>query len=142
TTITSVEKIVLANGFNYSLAMNGGNAGTGGILTVDGSALDKHHGLIFDGSGSQLYSYKLIGGAGNDNLQGGPGNDTFDLTKGGHDIVNGGSSAGSYFYLQGRPAGSTAIITGTLNAPDDFFFGATLTAADRVNGYDIGLSNY
>ncbi|HEY2071043.1 MAG TPA: calcium-binding protein [Rhizomicrobium sp.] len=88
-TIANIARIQLAAGFGYSLTENGGNLTAGRTLTVDGASLTDP--LLFDGSAETDGTFALIGGAGDDVLTGGAGNDTFDLSRAGRDTVDGGA---------------------------------------------------
>jgi Ca2+-binding RTX toxin-like protein len=103
--LTSIETVQLTAGHNYSL----GIIDSGNIVTVDASALGAANHLTFSTSGN-TGGFAFIDGAGNDTLIGGNGIDTFDMTHGGTDSVSGA------------------------NNNDTFNFGATLTAADHVDG--------
>ena len=83
---------------------------SGGVLTVDGSALKSGYSLTFDGSAETDGSFVITGGAGNDTIFGGALADTFDLTGGGNDTAQGGGG------------------------DDTFAMGAALTAADAIDG--------
>jgi Ca2+-binding RTX toxin-like protein len=109
TTIANVEFLKLRAG-NFALTMDDGNVGARQSLKVDASALTASQVLTFDGSAESDGHYRVTGGQGNDVLTGGNGPDTFLLVRGGDDTVNGG-------------AGN-----------DTFQMGATLTAADQIDG--------
>jgi Ca2+-binding RTX toxin-like protein len=110
TTMTNVEYLVLAGGHSYDMTTDDANVTSGATLTVDASTLGAADTLTFDGSAETDGSFDLIGGAGDDVLTGGAGNDGFNLTQGGNDTAHGG-------------AGN-----------DTFSFGAAFTAADTVDG--------
>jgi Ca2+-binding RTX toxin-like protein len=109
-TITNIENILLADGFSYNLTSNDGNIAAGQTLLVNGAALSAAYTLTFDGSAETNGSFDLIGGAGDDVLTGGAGNDGFNLTQGGDDTAHGGVGN------------------------DTFSFGDAFTAADTVDG--------
>ncbi|HEX3672759.1 MAG TPA: VCBS domain-containing protein [Rhizomicrobium sp.] len=109
-TITNVEIIRLAPGFDYNITTDDATVAAGQTLTVNGSALDSSSTLTFDGSAETDGSFIIKGGAGNDHLTGGAGNDTFDLNHGGNDTVHGGGGN------------------------DVFAFDGAFTAADVING--------
>jgi hypothetical protein len=109
-TMVNVERIVLAAGHSYNLTTANQTVAAGAALKVDGSALALGQTLTFDGSKEKDGHFLIIGGADNDLLTGGSGNDTFDLTKGDCDVANG--NAGN----------------------DTFIFGSTFDTTDKVNG--------
>ena len=109
-TMVNVETLRLAAGHSYKLTLNDANVAAMQTLTIDASALGVANSLVFDGSAETNASFDIIGGAGNDTLTGGAGNDQFDLSHGGNDTVQGG-------------AGS-----------DTFQFGAALSASDKIDG--------
>ncbi|HEX2592337.1 MAG TPA: M10 family metallopeptidase C-terminal domain-containing protein [Rhizomicrobium sp.] len=113
-TLLNVEKIVVADGFSYTLATNDATVGPKSTLTVDATALSSAFGITFDGSAETKGSFAFLGGAGNDTFIGGAGSDTFDLTRGGKDTVVGG-------------AGN-----------DVFRLGSTLATQDKIDG---GIGN-
>ena len=76
TTLSNVERIVLAGGFSYDLTIDDANLGAGQHLTVDGSALAPTEELWFDGSDESNARFLLIGGGCDDVLIGGGGRDT------------------------------------------------------------------
>ncbi|HTQ14829.1 MAG TPA: calcium-binding protein [Rhizomicrobium sp.] len=110
--IANVEQIVLGPFFSYKLTTSDGNVAAGQTLRVDGSGLRAADALSFNGSHETDGAFHIIGGAGDDSLTGGAGADTFDLTVGGNDTVKGGGG------------------------DDTIEAGATLTAADRIDGGD------
>lgn len=110
TTMTNVEKMTLANGFEYDLTTNDATVASGKILTIDASALNAGAHLLFDGSAETDGSFSLIGGQANDVLTGGAKADTFDLTGGGFEIAHGGGGA------------------------DTFLMGGTLASSDQIDG--------
>ena len=110
TTMVNVETLILGASHSYTLTTNDATVAALQMLTLDGSALKAGDVLVFDGSAETNGRFALLGGAGNDVLTGGAGADHFDLTKGGNDIANGG------------------------NGDDTFDFGATMTAADKIDG--------
>ena len=121
-TLLNVEAILLAVGNSYKLTTNEATVAAGATLTVDGSALGAGDSLTFNGTKETDGSLILIGGAGNDVLSGGtyigvsPVTNTFDLRQGGDDTVIGGFD-----------------VTNVAN------FGATFTAADRVQGHNMTI---
>ncbi len=109
-TLTSVERIHLAAGHNYTLVSEDAIVASGAKMTVDGSDLGAGDVLNFDGSEEASGTFTLEGGLGNDVLKGGAGNDTFYDRNGGNDTADG--EGGN----------------------DTFNFGAFLTGADTIEG--------
>ncbi len=109
-TITGIETLHLGAGHSYKFTTNDANLGSGATLTVDASTLGTSDGLTFNAAAETGGSFNFAAGAGNDALTGGAQADTFDLTRGGIDIVHGG------------------------DGNDTFTLGATLTAADGIDG--------
>lgn len=104
---------LLDDGHDYRLALSSDAtvaAGSYSGLTVDASGLLRPDSLTFDGRAESDGPLHLIGGAGNDFLFGGNDYNTFNLEKGGKDIVIGG------------------------DGQDLFYFYGTLNARDRVDG--------
>lgn len=114
TTLQGVSFVSLDAGHSYSFTSVDGNVAAGATLMWNADELGSGRKLTFNGSAEQDGKFYLIGGAGNDHLTGGLGNDTFDLSKGGKDTANG------------------------INGNDGFYFGAALTGDDTVNG---GMGN-
>jgi Ca2+-binding RTX toxin-like protein len=110
TTIANVETIQLAAGHSYNIATADANVASGLTLTVDASALGAGDTLVFNGSAEINGKFAIIGGAGDDVLTGNAQIGNFDLTHGGNDTVHGGTNF------------------------DQITMGATLTAADRIDG--------
>jgi len=110
TTMVNVESLQLEAGHSYNLTTNDATVAAGATLIVDASALGASKALTFDGSAETDGHFIIRGGAGNDVLTGGQDGDTFNLTKGGNDTVTGGAG------------------------DDTVNMGATLTAADHLNG--------
>jgi Ca2+-binding RTX toxin-like protein len=114
--MVSVETLaMMESGFNYKLKLYDATVAAGKTLIIDGSQLTSS--LIFDGSNESNGFFNVIGGAGNDTLQGGTKADTFDLTHGGSDVVNGDGGA------------------------DIFNMGAALDANDNLSGAGTGIIN-
>jgi len=120
TTMTNIEKLVLDPGHFYTIVTGDAAVAAGQVLTVDGSKLGAGDPLEFDGSGETDGRFNILAGAGNDTITGGALGDTLHLETGGNDFANGG-------------AGN-----------DHFFMGASLTAADQIqggSGYDTVILN-
>jgi Ca2+-binding RTX toxin-like protein len=116
TTVINVEAIQLAAGHDYALTLD--NATNAAGLNVDASTLGAANRLILDGAAETTAALTAMGGAGQDTLTGGAGNDL----------------------LQGN-AGDDTLVAGTSNdklqggAGDDVLvLGANLTAADQIDG--------
>ncbi len=110
TTMTSVETLKLDNGFDYSFTFKDANVAKGRKLSIDASGLDATHHLSINGAAETDGAYRMVGGAGDDSLTGGRGNDVFDLSLGGADTVRGGRGG------------------------DVFKFGAQFNGFDAING--------
>ena len=110
TTLVNVETIIIAAGHSYKLTTHDKTVAAGKTLTVDAHALGAADVLTFSGVHETNGHFAIVAGAGNDVLTGGWQSNSFDLTHGGNDTATGG-------------AGN-----------DTFNLGATLTAADRING--------
>jgi Ca2+-binding RTX toxin-like protein len=87
-TMTNVETLRLDDGFSYNLTTNDANVASGATLTVYASALTGANTLIFNGSAETDGSFHIIGGAGNDILEGGNQGDT----------ITGGAGADTFLY--------------------------------------------
>ncbi|HTQ15407.1 MAG TPA: bluetail domain-containing putative surface protein [Rhizomicrobium sp.] len=109
-TLVNVENIQLGAGFSYSLTTNDATVAAGAILTVDGSGLGAGDVLTFDGANESDGRFRILAGAGDDDITGGLGGDVFDLSAGGIDTVAG------------------------RGGNDTFLLGGTLTAADHIDG--------
>ncbi len=110
TTLTNVETINLGVGYSYTLTTNDATVAAGQVLNVNAGSLGAANALNFNGVFETDGSFAIIGGAGNDVVTGGEGNDSFNLLLGGVDQAGG-------------------------NGGDDLFiFNASLTAADQVDG--------
>jgi RTX calcium-binding nonapeptide repeat (4 copies) len=110
TTLVNVEKIDLGAGFNYNLTTNDATVASGATLFVDAARISADNSLTFDGSAETDGRFIIEGGAGDDHLTGGAGNDIFRLEHGGDDTANGG------------------------DGDDIFVMGAALTANDQIDG--------
>jgi peptidase M10/serralysin-like protein/hemolysin type calcium-binding protein len=109
-TMVNVETLSFVAGHSYTMTLNDGNVGAGQSLLVNGATLGATDVLNFDGSGELDGTLTINGGAANDVLTAGAGNDTINLTFGGNDIANGGAG------------------------DDTFVLGAALNAADAIDG--------
>jgi Ca2+-binding RTX toxin-like protein len=109
-TLTDVESLRLAAGFDYRLATHDNSVASGGVMTVLGNRLGAADTLAFDGSAEADGRFEITGGGGDDTLVGGDGADGFLLTRGGADHASGGDGA------------------------DRFRMGGALTSEDRIDG--------
>ncbi|HEY1707081.1 MAG TPA: hypothetical protein VGG10_02360 [Rhizomicrobium sp.] len=119
TTLVNVETIKLTATFDYNLKTDDATVAAGQTLTVDGSTLGATDKLTFNGASETDGSFvvyggldadKLIGGALDDVISGGGGNDIINLSYGGNDRASGG------------------------DGNDTFMMGAAFTKADQING--------
>ena len=119
TTMTNVETIGLGAGHSYTLTTNDATVAAGQTLTVDGSSLGAGDVLNFDGSAELDGKFVVTGGAGDDVISTGNGNDT----------INGGAGNDTL-----RPGGGIDTVSG--GAGDDVinFTGGHLVSADAING--------
>jgi Ca2+-binding RTX toxin-like protein len=108
TTLQNVEDFILDGGSFLAVITADGTVAAGATMTIDASA--QTTAFLFDGSAETDGSFNVIGGSGDDNLTGGAGADTFHLELGGVDTASGGGGN------------------------DRFFMGASLTAADQIEG--------
>ncbi len=108
--ITNVELLRLFNVDSYQFTMNDANVAEGQTLTVDASTLVTGQHLRLDASAETNGNYDVIGGADDDTILTGAGNDRIDLSMGGNDIAKGGAG------------------------DDTFVMAAALTAADQIDG--------
>jgi Ca2+-binding RTX toxin-like protein len=127
TTLLNVERIVLADSVGYQFTTDQATVGAGQRLTVDGSALSTGHNLVFLVAPSESDgNFTVTGGDGDDEIDGGPG---------GNDVLGGGDGDDN-FHLT-TYTGNAGDHADTVNggAGDDLvFMGATLDAADRIDG--------
>ncbi|HEX2593823.1 MAG TPA: hypothetical protein VHL34_20155, partial [Rhizomicrobium sp.] len=106
----NIERFTLLGGPNYFFRADDSFISANMSMTIDASALKSNARVYFDGKAEKDGSYEFIGSAGRDRFWSGDANDTFDMTTGGVDRVHGGAGTNTYF------------------------FGATLTADDRIDG--------
>jgi Ca2+-binding RTX toxin-like protein len=135
--LTSIEAITVADGHTYSLTTNDANVASGATLTVDASALTGANQLFFDGSAETDGHFAFIGGAGDDDLEGGAQSDTFDLSRSDGAFVYGNGGNDSFTVtsaahllddsIDGGAGSDTLILNG------DFSAQTAITAANVVN---------
>lgn len=108
-TIVNVESLVLlsakdvrfgaeAPAYAYNLRLHDGNVAVGQTLTVSGNALRADETMTLDGSAEVSGTLRLLGGAGDDVLTAGGGNDTLFGALGA-DRLTGGGGNDSFVYL-------------------------------------------
>ncbi|HWR04817.1 MAG TPA: FecR domain-containing protein, partial [Humidesulfovibrio sp.] len=103
-TVKGVEEIILGDAATNIVFPGPATFGStdwgdiGGVLTVDGHALTADHSMVFDGSAAVDGAFSIIGGAGNDILTGGHGDDTI-VGGAGNDILTGNN--GNDFFVGG-----------------------------------------
>ena len=109
-TVRQVERILVEDGFNYTLKTHDATVGAGLSMEVDASALTGGNRLKLDGSAETNGSFELYGGGGKDVLVGGAG---ADFIQGGlgSDTVKGGAgddifAFNSYLELRPSPTGT------------------------------------
>ncbi|HTQ13094.1 MAG TPA: calcium-binding protein [Rhizomicrobium sp.] len=152
TTFVNVETIQVEAGFNYKLKTADGNVAGGAELTVDASALGPSNSLSFDGSAETDGWFHLIGGAGNDVLTGGNGNDIFDLGHGGSDTASGGGgddvfqmggTLDPHDAIDGGSGSDTLVLDGLGTNSSVTLLAGTLTSIEKIvmhGGYDYSLT--
>lgn len=137
-----IEKLSLAAGHGYKLIATDANVGAGLTFTVDAGTLGDQDTLIFNGAAELDGKFEIIGGAGDDVLTGGAGNDLFNLTHGGTDRVNGGGgdnvfNLGATFDPTDRIDGGNA--TGNTNLFLNGDYDIVLQANTMKNIFNLGL---
>jgi Ca2+-binding RTX toxin-like protein len=156
TTVTNIETIKVDDGHSYDFVSNDATVASGATLTVDASALTGSNQLFFNGSAETDGHFAFIGGAGDDDLQGGSQSDTFDLSRSDGAFVfgNGGSDtftitsaakllddsidggAGSdTLILNGDFSTQTALTNGNLTSIE------ALQLLGAANGYNLTVSD-
>jgi Ca2+-binding RTX toxin-like protein len=93
--------------FSYNLKTHDGNLAAGAQLIVSGGGLAASETLTFDGRSETDGFFRLIGGAGNDLLRGGGGNDAF-FGGLGADQLQGNGGADTFFYTQVNQSAAAA----------------------------------
>jgi hypothetical protein len=83
--------------FDYDITWNDAMLGAGKSITFNGSRLTANETMVFDGSDETDGKFRLFGGAGNDELEGGEGNDLIFGGLGADELTgNGGSDVFRY----------------------------------------------
>jgi Ca2+-binding RTX toxin-like protein len=128
TTVTNIETITLADGFNYKLTLDDATNTTG--LTIDGHLLSAGRIVTIDGTAETGASLTVTSGAANDVLTGGGGAD--HLTGGaGIDTLKG--NGGADFLFGG--VGDDTVTGGT--GADTFTFSLSDTGKDKVTDFKL-----
>jgi Ca2+-binding RTX toxin-like protein len=122
---------------NHTYVLTGDPAALNGshFVTIDGGAMTGGS-LQFDGSAVTDGAFSLYGGAGDDVLKGGSGNDTLDLSVGGEDQLAGNGGNDIINAGGGLDAGDTVdggAGADTLNFDGDYSSGLTLGVTTVVN---------
>ena len=121
TKVTGIETIVLAAYYDYHLVPDELTVAAGANLTIDASALDANHWLIWYGSSETDGSFTITGGSGNDDIIGGAQRDVI-------------RTGGGYDYIDLQWGGNDFVESGADD--DNIIFGAALTAGDHADGGD------
>ncbi|HTQ15242.1 MAG TPA: VCBS domain-containing protein [Rhizomicrobium sp.] len=136
TTLTSIETVRFAPGYDYNLTTNDGNVAAGQVMYINAGALGAGDTLTFNGAAETDGSFSFLGGAGNDVLTGGAGNDIFNLQNGGNDTAHGGGGNDLFSFNGAFTAGDT-IDGGTGNdtiaLDGDYSAGLTLGSTTIAN---------
>ncbi len=141
-TISDIDRIVMADGNTYKLVMDDGNVAAGEDIRIDASALTGTNTLKFFGSAETDGRYVVYGGAGNDNIVGGAGNDIFYGNAGANRFTGGGGAdriiatgtSERFIYTDVTDSTSTThdIITGFVASTDRFDLETTVTGVDTA----------
>ncbi len=133
--LANVNYVKLFGDHTYVLAGDPATLNSSDYVTIDGGAMTGGS-LQFDGSAVTDGAFSLYGGAGDDILKGGSGNDTLDLSVGGEDQLagNGGNdiiNAGGGLDAGDQVVGGAG--TDTLNFNGDYSAGLVLGATTVTN---------
>jgi Ca2+-binding RTX toxin-like protein len=140
-TLVNIETISLEAGHSYSLTSNDTSVAAGKVLKVDGLSLHSSDTLVFDGAAETDGQLNLFGGAGDDVLTGGAGNDLFYLYQGGNDTAKGSMGADYFVFLgaftaadriDGGPGDDIVYLHGNYSAPV-VFAPATMVNVETIN---------
>ncbi len=150
--LNGIENIDLGAGHNYTLTLNDDNLDAGDTLDIVGYQLGSGDTMVIDGSAETDGMFGIVDGAGNDTLTGGAQSDLFLLSKGGHNIINGGGGddtieyAGNNFNAteqdNGGAGNDTLVILQDLSA--GLTLGATTISGIETfqvaDGYDYDIT--
>lgn len=131
TTLVSIESITLTPGFDYQFTTNDANIAATVLLQIDGHSLGAGDTLTIDGSAETDGRLRVTGGAGNDKVTGGTGDDILVFSGGGSDKEIGslGNDAVSFsdtsFDASDRLDGGVGL-DDTLSLNADYAAGVTL----------------
>jgi len=131
TTVSGVERIVVEDGFNYTLTSHNTTVAAGESLEVDASGLTGSKHLYFTGSAETDGTFQMFGGAGKDLLAGGAGADLLSGGKG-MDSLTGGGGADIFDYNSYADStfSSRDTITDLVAASDKFQLNVAVTKID------------
>lgn len=131
--LSGVETLAFEAGF-YNVRPTTDIAGSGGTVTVDGSALTSGDTLVFIGNSTTNTHYAFVVGGGSQTLNGGNLSDDFDLSAG---------TSGQTITVKGA-GGADTFTAGA--AADSFVYDATGqsigTAFDTISGLDFDHDNF
>jgi hypothetical protein len=133
TTVTGVERIQMADGFNDTLTTVDATVGAGQNLQVDATALGVSYQLAFNGTAELDGSFTVDGGSGKDTIQGGAMGDTI-AGDGNADTLTGGAGNDTFVYLDINDSTSTKydIVTDFNASGDKFAMPDTPLAVDAM----------
>jgi Ca2+-binding RTX toxin-like protein len=95
-TVTDVEGFYFFAGFDYDITLADGVNRSPYAMTIAGNLLGAGDSLRFNGAKETSSSFSFYDGAGDDQLIGGGGSDSFNLSAGGADVASGGDSVDSF----------------------------------------------
>jgi VCBS repeat-containing protein len=131
TTVTNIETMFLATGFNYTLAINNATVTAGNFLTVQAAGLGAGNALNFDGSADTTGgTLNVIGGAGDDHLTGGHGDDTL-TGNAGNDVFTGGLGSDTIY---GGPGSDTFVYNSVADSTSD--------GRDKIKDFDAASDHF
>lgn len=147
-TVNGIERIELAGGNDYKIILADGNLAAGKVMDVVAFGLGAGNSAYIDGSAETDGLLYLGGGAGDDTLIGGAGNDAFDsgTTPGGEDTMMGGAGSDGFYFGSDFDAGDhvdggTGGDINTVFLNGDYSAGLTLGASTIVNLSEIHLGD-
>jgi Ca2+-binding RTX toxin-like protein len=137
TNFQNIENVVLDDGNNYSVSVNGDITGGHGTLSVDASALSSAYGANINLSGATTAAADVMGGAGDDFVAIGSAQGTVDFTLGGDDTFQG---YGNATVEMGDTLTASDSISGAavVSLDGDYSAGITLSMLSAVNEVDLG----